>query len=158
MRIRSSSVGLAARYGALALLVNVGFVTNAPATSLADVLAATAALTIPPTMDEAAWRAWRATHETDLQRAHTTLALAHAVEEAVIATHQAAFATYGVKLVCNYDEEARPDFPLLVDRFIADGARLHRMTDPEARPRLLQTDITDMLPVALLSFYRCPTP
>ncbi len=156
MRIGSSGFWWAARYGAVALLVNVGFVTNAGATSVADVLTASTALTVPAGMDEAGWRRWRAAHEAELQRAHTTLAVAHAVEEAVIATQQAAFAQYGVTLMCNYDEESRPDFAVLVDRFVADGARVHGMSEAEARPRLLQTDITDMLPIALLSFYRCP--
>ena len=73
-----------------------------------------------------------------------------------IGTQQAAFARYGVALMCNYDEESRPDFSVLVDGFVADGARVHGMSVAEARPRLVQTEITEMLPIALLSFYRCP--
>ncbi len=128
----------------------------AEATSVADVLAAQAALTVPPGMSDTDWRAWRATHEAELQRAHAVLMLAHAVEETVITTQQAAFARMGATFICNYDEESRPDFAALVDRFVAEGAKAHGLTEAAARPRLLQTDVTDMLPIALLSYYRCP--
>ena len=128
----------------------------AAATSVADVLAAQAALTVPAGMSDSAWRAWRASHEAELQRAHAVLMLAHAVEETVIATQQAAFAQQHTTFICNYDEESRPEFTTLVDRFVSDGARQHGLPQDDARPRLLQTDITEMLPIALLSFYRCP--
>jgi len=130
--------------------------TPAHATSVADVLAAQAALQVPAGMDEAAWRAYRVAHEPALQRSHAILAMAHAVELAVLVTAQAAFAQYGVALLCNYDEEARPDFAELAEQFVADGAARHRMPVAEARPRLLQADIEEMLPTALLSRYRCP--
>jgi hypothetical protein len=140
------------------LLVNVAVSAMGPAAaaSVADVLAAQAALTVPPGMSDTGWRAWRAAHEAELQRAHTVLMLAHAVEETVIATQQAAFAQRRTTFICNYEEESRPEFATLVDRFVADGARQHGLPEADARPRLLQTDITEMLPLALLSYYRCP--
>jgi hypothetical protein len=130
--------------------------TPAQATTVADVLAAQAALQVPAGMDEAAWRAYRIANEPALQRAHAVLATAHAVEETVLATAQAAFSQYGAVLLCNYDEETRPGFPELVEQFVADGAARHGMPVAEARPRLLQADIEEMLPAVLLARYRCP--
>ena len=158
MRMVQPFLNAAARYGALCLLVNVGFVTSAPAVSVADVLAAHAVLQVPEGMDEAAWRSRRAAQEPAMQRAYAVLATAHAVEEAVIATHHVAMARYGVLLVCNLDEEAMPTFATLAERFVVEGAALHGLGVEEARPRLVQTDITEMLPIALLSWYRCPNP
>lgn len=130
--------------------------TPAQATTVADVLAAQAALQVPGGMDEAGWRAYRIANEPALQRAHAVLATAHAVEETVLATAQAAFAQYGAVLLCNYDEETRPGFPELVEQFVADGAARHGLPVAEARPRLLQADIEEMLPAVLLARYRCP--
>lgn len=128
----------------------------ARATSVADVLAAQAALQVPSGMNEAEWRAHRAANEAALQRAHAVLATAHAVEETVLATAQAAFAQRGVVLLCNYDEETRPGFPELAEQFVAAGAARHGMAVEAARPRLLQADIEEMLPTVLLARYRCP--
>jgi len=128
----------------------------AQATSVAEVLAAQAALQVPPGMDEAGWRAYRAAHEPELQRAHAVLAMAHLAEKAVLATVQAAFAAYGTVLLCNYDEATRPGFPELAEQFVAEGAARHGMPAAEARPRLLQADIEEMLATTLLARYRCP--
>lgn len=142
------------------MLVNVGCVTMAAgagrAATVADVLAAQSMLVVPPGMAEAGWRGFRATHEAEMQAAYATLTLMRAVEEAVLTTGEAGFAQYGTLLLCNVDEERLPPFPALVERFVEEGARKHGMSVEAARPRLLQADITEMLPVALLSWYRCP--
>ncbi len=152
------------RYGEVRRWVKAGAVAvmfllpcgPAGATSVADVLDALAALQVPAGMGAEDWRAYRAAHEAGLQRAHATLALAHAVEEAVLATGSAAFLRTGVPLLCNYDEEARAGFPELADLFVAEGARRHGMDPAAARSRLLQAAVEEMMPVALLARYPCP--
>lgn len=152
------------RYGAVRRHVkNVGVTIAAllvlarpvGATSVADVLGALAALQVPAGMDAEGWRGYRAAHEADLQRAHATLAIAHAVEETVLATAAAASLRYGRPLLCNYDEETRAGFPDLAELFVAEGARRHGIDFATARPRLLQAGIEEMLPVALLARYPC---
>ncbi len=154
--VRSGSYLLRLRPVREALVMLLLLAAPAQATSVAEVLAAQAALQVPPGMDEAGWRAHRAANEPGLQRAHAVLAAAHLAEEAVLATAQAAFAAYGTVLLCNYDEETRPDFPALAEQFVADGAARHGMSVAQARPRLLQANIEEMLATTLLARYRCP--
>lgn len=142
--------------GIVTIVALVFLSAPATATSVADVLEALADLQVPAGMDAEGWRAYRAGHETLLQQAHATLALAHIAEAAVLATTAMASLRYGLPLLCNYDEEARAGFPELADLFVADGARRHGVDPVAARPRLLQAGIEEMLPVALLARYPCP--
>ncbi len=129
----------------------------ARATSVGEVMAAYATMHQLDGLGEADYLAMRRAHEAEYLAATQVLNLAHMAYETMLATAEEARLRYGVKLICNYNEDFdEADDDDLVDIFIADGRARHGLPEDEARRRLYQADYVEMLTHAMMRRFPCP--